>query len=170
LYQNSKWYKTIKYLSLPELKEVMYKHYFNIRTLNNVRINFTSDNIIIYANDLDGMTIFDNCHITIREADVIFGKDTIYRKHSEFKYRIYFKYAEANTENNKNVLDFLTTYKNHVNPSLSLKKWARFKLIHSPAQSHFFFDVNDKKLTTIFSIMAPEIKTRVNRIISDKYS
>lgn len=174
LFKHTKWLDLIGPMSLDEVKEMMYGFYDRIRHMEFVQINFTADNIIIYSNDLsciDELGCFKKCKgkITVREANVTLEKDSIFRKNSKYKFRVYLKQVKDARPNNKNVLNFLTTYKDHTKPSPTLKLWAQYES-HRGLQEHSFFDLDDVDLVTVFSIMAPGIKTRLIRVISDKYS
>lgn len=155
------------------LKELHTQQDFRLSVFyNGIRIH-TNDPACIMQAAPDLMSKADsayNYNINLTRVVIDRPRNTIKLKKSDWKFRLKFRHVVCSESAYLGLNEFIKTYKEHCGISISLEKFLA-KRKWSPlttTESHYFIDVADEKLATIFEIMAPGILDRVLTIISDK--
>jgi len=136
----------------------------------DMRFAASRNTTIAYTNNIDTiheLLAFDKTGV-ITEASVTCEPGTIYRKNSEYKYRIPFRHVKCGKDVRENIAKFLTSYDADVRSSGSLLRWAFGKYWWQHTETHFFIDVNDAKMQVVLDLMAPGVTSKIYTIISDK--
>ncbi len=174
LFNDCGWTKELAVLTEDEIESRIMQVYHLLNQMNyTLRIQYTSDQITIYANDLNLIDNFKYAGLehyikTITEAEVSIPKGTIFRKNSQYKYRVFFKSRSAIGPLGYDLTQFFKTYKDHVSISKSLDFCLKFSSSQT-IERHHYFDTNEISMTQVFELIAPGLISRQCRIISDKY-
>jgi len=173
LFNECKWNHFLVNCTKEEIMEMLYNVYYILNKLEDVRINYTSDNITIFANDLSVINEFKvystREHIkSVTEAHITLPQNAIFRKNSEFKYRMYLKEGKVQEEAKHNMRQFFFTYEKYIRIGEGLKYWL-FHSLNFYMQRHYFIDTCDEDLPKVFDLICPGARYRTYKIISDKY-
>jgi hypothetical protein len=156
-----------------------------IDTMENVGLVVRNQWITIYCNSLEHLspiqkfltefqdtarhTTTNANTIVVTEAIIDRPRNTIRRASSIWSYRIKMRHISASPAQHAGIRQFLNTYENDLQPSASLKEWARKEHKHfTGLESHYFIDCNDRKLTAMLELCAPGVIDKVFEIIVDK--
>jgi len=146
-------------------------------SIPDCRMSFEYDYIRVYTNTLDCVeqaTELSENHIQITEAIPAIPSDSIICKNSNYKFRIYFRHIKVSQLKRKNIASFVRMYKEHIHISESLEYWVLYKGFngssnwHTRTRCHYFIDIMDLEFVKLFDIMAPGVKSKVYKIITDK--
>ena len=174
LFNECKWSDQLVDCNEDSIEELLMSAYMVLNSAEGVQINYTSDNITIYANDLEVIDEMKNHQLSknvirILEANISVPEGCIYRKNSKYKYRIILKRNPQNKHNKKNLILFAKIYNEYVKISSGFEWFLNTPQLIT-AQTSYHFDINDQSLSTMFDLIVPGSRLKTVRIISDKYN
>ena len=168
------WITTLNTVDLDILIQKLKQTFCLLIDLKEVRISHNSDWITVYVNDLDCLeeaTKISSNHIKVLRAERTYPRGYIKCRHSQHKYRIYLRHVKLTVAEHNSMKQFIKTYSPHIFQSRVFGEWVADRWNrYRPAEFYFFFETNDIGLEHMLDLMVPGLKSRVCRIISDKYN
>lgn len=174
LFEGFAWIDTLQDVKSEDLVHNLTETYNFLCTLPDTKIIFNNDWINVFTHNLDSVgriSELSSDHLRISQAKVTIPRGYVTCRHSQHKYRIYLRHTLPTVEEHHNMKQFVKTYRKHIFQSRVFSEWVADNWNrYRPCEFYFFFETNDLGLEQILDLMVPGIKSRVCRIISDKYN
>jgi len=107
--------------------------------------------------------------VIVTTAEIDRPRDSIRRKRSDYLHRIKLRHIQPKEFQFHGIKSFVETYLQHIRVSESLiQTLQRPHRTYISFESHYFIDINDRKLATLLEIAAPGTVDKVLQIIVDK--
>jgi len=174
IFDDFAWIRKLQDVDPNELVFNLKKTFVFLNKLSDSKIVYNNDWLTVFTNTLDCVeeaTELSCNHIKVTEAKLTIPRGCVSCRHSQHKYRIYLRHTLPTKAEHNNMRQFVNTYKDYIFQSRVFSEWVqdrwnRFR----PAEYYFFFETDDLGLEAMLDLTVPGLKSRVCRIISDKYS
>ena len=168
------WINKLKEANPDDLVFNLKKVYTLLNKVKSSKIVYYNDWITIFTNTLDCVpdaTQLSANNIRISEAELSIPRGYVTCRHSQHKYRIYLRHTLPSKEEHNNMKQFINTYKDYIFQSRVFSEWIQDDWNrYRPAEYYFFFETDEPGLSDMLDISVPGLRSRVCKIISDKYN
>jgi hypothetical protein len=124
----------------------------------------------VYVNDHGLFDQLDDIPVlqqkTYTQAQINRPLDSVKLKHSNHKFRTYFRFVKLTAEEKNTLTVFLISQQNHAKLSPSLKNWLQDPF--NRVQDYFFVDYATNSWLTMLNLVRPGLVRKTLHIITDK--